>query len=259
MSNQEIHSLLESLYAQYNTPDFIVDDPISIPHRYSSKADIEIMGFFAATLAWGQRISIINNCKTLGMLMEESPYQFITQHDHQDLGRFEKFVHRTFNSSDLLYFIEVLQRHYLKHDSLESAFSRHLSPEDDHVGPALSGFHKWFFSLDDAPERTKKHVATPDRKSACKRLNMFLRWMVRKDERGVDFGLWSAIRPDQLICPCDIHVGRVARSLGLLHRKQNDWEAALELTRNLRQFDAQDPVKYDLALFSLGVAQKSAI
>ncbi len=216
--------------------------------------DIEIAGFFAAMLAWGQRITIINKSTELMELMDNSPYDFLINHKLDDLKPFDKFKHRTFNGTDALYFIEFLSQFYKKHKSLEEAFS--IQSSDETVEQSLVGFHDLFFSLPDFPGRTKKHIATPERKSACKRINMFLRWMVRKDKQGVDFGIWNKISPSQLICPCDLHVERVARKLKLIKRKQMDWETALELTANLRKFDPLDPVKYDFALFGLGIEEK---
>lgn len=241
---------------QYNRPDFIGADPISIPHQFSQQNDIEIAGLLAAVLAWGNRTTILNKSRELLALMDNAPYQFVTQHQEQDLQRFMKFRHRTFTPTDTLYFIYWLQNWYSNHDSLEEAFTRFHDPLDEHVGPALIGFHKLFFGLANAPERTRKHIPTPLRKSTCKRLNMYLRWMVRQDEEGVDFGLWQTIRPYQLICPIDTHVNRIARELGLLNRKQTDWLAALELTEALRELDADDPIKYDFALFGLGIEDR---
>ncbi|MEZ4902291.1 MAG: TIGR02757 family protein [Spirosomataceae bacterium] len=229
------------------------NDPISIPHQFSRLQDIEIMGLWAAILAWGQRKTIINKCNELIRLMDGAPYDFIKNHQETDLKRFLNFKHRTFNATDTLYFIEFFKTHYQRHDSLETAFAMALTVDDPHIEKGLVSFHDLFFSLDDFPERTRKHIATPLRKSSCKRLNMFLRWMVRKDDKGVDFGLWKHISPAQLICPCDVHVDRVARKLGLIQRPTTDWQTALELTENLKLLDPNDPVKYDFALFGLGV------
>ncbi len=237
---------------QFNRPDFIKDDPISVPHKFLKKQDIEIAGFFASIFAWGNRTTIIRKSTELIELMDNSPYQFCKSHQTQDLKRFLRFKHRTFNDTDLLYFIEFFKYHYTLHKSLEKAFTMH----GDSIEQMLTGFHHYFFSLENVPSRTKKHIATPERKSSCKRLNMFLRWMVRIDDRGVDFGIWKNIRPSQLICPLDLHVARVAKRFGLLKRKQADWLAALELTGHLRGFDPEDPVKYDFALFGLGINEK---
>ncbi len=246
-------ALLDEWVDRYNRPGFIADDPISIPHLFDNKADREIMGFWVAMLAWGNRKTIINKSRELLDLMDGQPHQFLLQHRQKDRARFAAFKHRTFNYTDTLYFLAFLQDYYRQHDSLETAFTQFLTPADEHVGPALSGFHDLFFSLPYAPARTRKHVATPARKSRCKRLNMFLRWMVRHDDRGVDFGIWPGIRPAQLLMPLDVHVERVARQLGLLQRKQCDWQAVLELTEQMRLLDPADPVKYDFALFGMGV------
>ncbi len=253
---RSLQQLLDDKVAQFNVSDFILDDPIQIPHRFSRKQDIEIMGFWAAVLAWGQRKTIISKCLELIELMDGAPYDFIRNHKDDDLKPFLAFKHRTFQPTDTLYFLAFLKYFYQRHASLEDAFVPTESYEADTVEAALSTFHETFFSLSFAPERTRKHVATPARNSACKRLNMFLRWMVRNDQNGVDFGLWQKINPAQLICPLDVHVERVARRLGLLERKQSDWKAAIELTQNLRAFDSEDPVKYDFALFGMGLEGK---
>lgn len=256
---KEVKSLKDFLDAKvefYNQPGFIKDDPISIPHLFSKNQDIEIAAFFASIFAWGNRTIIINKSRELMRLMDMQPHQFITGHTERELKRLLHFKHRTFNTTDLLYFISFLKYHYSKYESLENAFSKFLAEKDQTIENALIGFHYYFFSIEDAPSRTKKHIATPEKKSNCKRLNMFLRWMVRRDNKGVDFGIWQKIKPAQLICPVDLHVYRVAKRLNLLHRKQTDWEAALELTTYLRTLDPSDPVKYDFALFGLGVVEK---
>lgn len=254
MRQSELKEFLDEQVELYNRPGFILHDPISLPHRFVKKQDIEIAGFFAAILAWGQRITIINKCAELLLFMDNAPYDFMVNHTRSDLKVFRNFKHRTFNATDCLYFIRFLSEYYRKYDSLESAFR--IEKQDETVENALIEFHRLFFSLDDFPPRTKKHIATPARKSACKRINMFLRWMVRKDEKGVDFGLWDSIKSSQLICPCDLHVERVARKLKLIKRKPMDWLTAVELTTALRKFDANDPVKYDFALFGIGLSQK---
>lgn len=246
----DVKSLLDLKAEQFNQPRFIANDPISIPHRFKKKQDIEISGLFAATLAWGQRKTIISNCNKLMMWMDESPHEFIIHHDDSDLKRFAEFRHRTFNYTDLTYFLRFLKWYYNKYPSLEEAFVA------DSLEAGLVNFHDLFFSLPDSPKRTIKHISTPARKSACKRLCMYLRWMVRSDNKGVDFGIWKKIKPSMLVCPCDVHVDRVARKLKLIRRKQLDWQTALELTANLRKLDAEDPVKYDFALFGLGVEEK---
>ena len=251
MTGEEIRQFLDEKVSKYNVPGFIPDDPVCIPHSFTKQQDIEISGFFAAILAWGQRQTIIAKTTELMERMDNRPHDFILHHGSNDLKRLEGFVHRTFNDTDLLYFIRFFKHHYSRYDSLEDAFL----PAPD-MKTSLISFHTYFFSLDDHPTRTRKHIATPERKSACKRINMFLRWMVRTDDRGVDFGLWKRIRPADLICPCDVHVERVARRLGLIRRKQMDWQTAEELTGTLRGFDPDDPVKYDFALFGLGIEEK---
>jgi uncharacterized protein (TIGR02757 family) len=253
MKNNPVFDLLEKKYKECNQLSFLDSDPIKIPHRFSKKQDIEIAGFFAATLAWGQRVTIIRNTDRIMDWMDESPHDFILNHKDKDLKRFEGFVHRTFNDTDLLYFIEFFKWFYREHDSLEEAFVKDLSAKSVHTESALVGFHELFFSLEDHPHRTKKHIPTPIRKSTCKRMNMYLRWMVRQDKSGVDFGIWKKIKPSQLLCPLDVHVERHARRLGLIQRKQVDWQTVLELTENLRALDPKDPVKYDIALFGMGV------
>jgi uncharacterized protein (TIGR02757 family) len=252
----------------YNQPSFIEKDPVSIPHKFSKKQDIEIAGFFAATFSWGNRTTIIKKSVELLQLMDNAPFDFICNHREKDLLKLTGFVHRTFNSTDLLYFIHFLYHHYTgkikpginmnkeKEPSLETAFSYWMEKGDTDTARALTGFHRYFFSLEDAPHRTHKHIATPEKNSACKRLNMFLRWMVRKDIKGVDFGIWKSIRAEQLVCPLDLHVARVARRFGLLSRPQADWQSAIELTENLRRMDGRDPVKYDFALFGLGIEER---
>ncbi|MCX6351803.1 MAG: TIGR02757 family protein [Bacteroidetes bacterium] len=250
-----LKSFLDEKVTQYNNSSFIEDDPICIPHSFSKLQDIEISGFFAATFAWGQRKTIINKTRELMQLMDNTPHDFILNHSEKDLLPLTHFKHRTFNQTDLFYFIDFFKNYYAKHQSLEDAFAKKLNPKSKNIGEALINFQDVFFSLPQYPERTKKHVATPIRNSSCKRINMFLRWMVRDDKMGVDFGLWKRIKPSQLLCPEDIHVGRVARQLGLLSRTQSDWQATLELTHNLKKLDATDPVKYDFALFGLGVME----
>ena len=248
-----LRAFLEEHYDRYDRPAFIAHDPISIPHRFSGRQDIEISGLFAALLAWGQRKTIINKTNELLRRMDDAPYQFVRHHSDADLKGLLGFCHCTFCDTDLLYFVHWLRWYYQQHDSLEDAFL-----VGDTQKARLENFHNLFFSLPDAPARTRKHVATPARGSACKRVNMYLRWLVRPDARGVDFGLWTRLSPADLICPCDVHVERQARRLGLLTRPQVDWRAAEELTSHLRAFDPADPVKYDFALFGLGVEEKRA-
>ena len=254
-SFDNLKDYLDSKVEEYNQPGFIPNDPISIPHQYTKPQDIEITGFWASILAWGQRVTIINKCNELFALMDNSPHDFVLNHSENDLKALLKFKHRTFNDTDTLYFVEFFKNYYQQHDSLEDAFLKGIQSTDVSVEQGLVKFHLDFFSLPDAPHRTKKHIATPARKSACKRINMFLRWMVRQDDKGVDFGLWKRIQPSQLVCPCDVHVERVARRFHLITRKQTDWQMAMELTANLKEFDPIDPVKYDFALFGLGVEE----
>jgi len=255
---QSLSALLNKKVKEYNQLSFIAKDPIVIPHAFKKQADIEIAGLFAAVFAWGNRTTIINKSRELLQRMDNAPFEFCTQHRDEDLIKLLGFVHRTFNDTDLLYFIAFLKNHFSRHTSLESAFfENHLSNEKiKSVEEALNHFHEYFFSLDLFPTRTKKHIAQPSSGSTCKRLNMFLRWMVRKDDTGVDFGIWKAIPPSALICPVDVHVARVARSLGMIERKQTDWQTAVELTNYCRTLDPKDPVKYDFALFSMGVNEK---
>ncbi len=248
---KNLKKFLDTKVEQYNQPSFIPSDPISIPHIFTKKQDIEIAGFFAATFAWGNRTIIINKSKELMQLMNMQPHQFILHHTDNDLKKLLFFKHRTFNTTDLLYFITFLKRHYSKHQSLETAFTKWGS----NIEQMLIGFHQYFFSLEDFSDRTKKHIATPAKKSTCKRLNMFLRWMVRNDNKGVDFGLWKNISPSKLVCPIDVHVSRVARKLQLIQRKQTDWQTAVELTEYLKVLDKNDPAKYDFALFGLGIEE----
>ncbi|MGN7990664.1 TIGR02757 family protein [Pedobacter sp. 22226] len=271
----ELKNFLDGKVEQYNQPNFIANDPVCIPHLFEKKQDIEIAGFFAAVLAWGQRKTIINKCRELLNRMDNAPHDFVLNHTDDDLRRLLNFKHRTFNDTDLLYFISFFKQHYQNFKSLEDAFIprqdtfRTEYPEvsamgnniavssvadlDFSIEQALNHFRAYFFSLEDFPHRTKKHISSPKQKSTCKRLNMFLRWMVRNDNHGVDFGIWNTLKPEGLICPCDVHVDRVGRLLGLISRKQTDWLTAVELTENLRQFDPKDPVRYDFALFGLGV------
>jgi uncharacterized protein (TIGR02757 family) len=252
LDDARLKQFLDQKLLLYNQPSFIAKDPISIPHLFRKKQDIEIAGFFASIFAWGQRPTIIKKAGSLMELMDNAPYHFCRDHSSRELKTLLSFRHRTFNPTDLLYFIAFLKHHYGQHSSLETAFTMH----GKNMEQMLAGFHHYFFSIENDPPRTRKHIATPERKSSCKRLNMYLRWMVRKDKSGVDFGLWKKISPSELVCPLDLHVARVARKLGLLTRRQNDWKAAMELTSHLRGFDRKDPVKYDFALFGLGIFEK---
>lgn len=251
MKQTELKKLLDMKVDLYNQPSFISNDPVCIPHLFTKQQDIEIAAFFAAIFAWGNRTTIINKAKELMELMNMQPHTFVLHHSDNDLKKLKAFKHRTFTSEDLYHFIEFFHQHYTKHESLETAF---FPKKGMTVEMGLNHFKNYCFSFEHL-KRTEKHVSSPVQKSSCKRLNMFLRWMVRKDNKGVDFGIWNNIAPKDLICPLDVHVSRVARQLGLLHRKQDDWEAAIELTQNLRSFDKHDPIKYDFALFSMGVIE----
>ncbi len=246
--NKEIKILLDEAYFKFNQKNFIANDPICIPHLFSKKEDIEISGFIAATLAWGNRKSIINNCTKLMKWMDMQPHDFILNHRKKDLKVFEKFVHRTFNSDDCTYFIKSLQNMYQKHNGLENLFCS--SPTN--IKDSIENFRTVFFELPHL-SRTEKHVSSPNKNSSSKRLCMYLRWMVRKDANGVDFGIWKNIQTKDLYLPLDVHTGNVSRYLGLLNRKQNDWKAVEEITSVLRQYDPKDPIKYDFSLFGLGV------
>lgn len=251
--NSEVYRILEENYSLYSRVEFIENDPIQIPHMFSKKEDIEISGLFAAIFSWGLRKTILNKSKELLELMDNAPHDFILNHSEKDLIRFEKFKHRTFNYTDLLYFISFLKEVYQKNSSLEEVF---FKDENNTVEEALIYFRKIFVSGDYLPSRTGKHISSPSKNSSCKRLNMYLRWMVRKDDKGIDFGLWTKINPSKLICPIDIHVLNIGRQLGLIDTIKSDWRTAVEITERLRTYDADDPVKYDFALFGLGVSNR---
>jgi len=253
MTKSELKEFLDAKVIQYNNPKFIESDPIQIPHLFSKKEDIEIAGFLTATIAWGNRKMIINNANKMMELLDNNPYDFIINHKPKELKLLENFVHRTFNGHDFIYFIRALQHIYKNYGGLETVFSANL--EDNSTQESIHGLKKIFFELDHL-SRTQKHISDPSKGSAAKRINMFLRWMVRKDNAGVDFGIWQTLSPSNLSCPLDVHSGNVARKLGLLSRKQNDAKALAELDNNLRQLDPIDPVKYDFALFGLGVFEK---
>lgn len=253
----DLKDFLDKKVEEYNQPNFIPNDPIVIPHQFSAKQDIEIMGFLASIMAWGQRKTIINKCKELIDRMDGSPYDYIMNHKEQDLKSLLGFKHRTFNDTDILYFIEFFKYHYGHFDSLEDAFLvGQENRKDIDIELALNTFKMYFFSLPDYPYRTRKHISSPAQKSTVKRINMFLRWMVRQDNKGVDFGIWNRLSPKDLICPCDVHVERVARKFGLITFDKVNWKTAQELTANLRLLDPLDPVKYDFALFGLGVERE---
>lgn len=250
ISNIEIKDFLDAKVDQYNNPKFIESDPIQVPHQFSKKEDIEIAAFLTATIAWGNRKSIIKNAKQMMRLLDNSPYDFVINHQDTDLEQLNPFVHRTFNGYDLIQFIKCLKHIYIKHRGLEAVFAKHA--KRDSLQYAIHELKKRFFEIDHLV-RTKKHISDPLKNSAAKRINMFLRWMVRNDNSGVDFGIWTSLSPTQLSCPLDVHSGNVARKLGLLNRNQNDAKALFELDTALRELDAKDPVKYDFALFGLGV------
>lgn len=247
----EIKDLLDAKVKQYNRLDFIADDPIQIPHRYSRKEDIEISGFLSSIIAWGQRKTIINNASRLLEWMEDSPYDFLMQMEESDLERFAPFVHRTFNGIDCSYFISRLAEIYRTEGGLEGTLGALVAEHGTASG--ISRFKELFFASEHV-SRSEKHLADPLRGSTAKRINMYLRWMVRKDDKGVDFGLWSSVPMSTLSLPLDVHTGRIARELGLLKRRQNDWKAVQEIDTALRAFDPEDPVKYDFALFGIGVS-----
>jgi len=252
---KQLRQFLDAKAALYNQASFIEKDPICVPHSFTKKQDIEIAGLFAAVLAWGNRTTIINNSNKLMQWMGNEPHNFLLHHKDTDLKPFVHFAHRTFNATDVLYFISFLQHHYRRFDSLEDAFVPGKSYMADNVEGALVHFHHYFFSIDH-PQRTRKHISTPERNSACKRLNMYLRWMVRKDDKGVDFGIWKKIKPRQLICPLDVHVARVAERLGFLDNIKANWANAVHLTDQLRALNPEDPAVYDYALFGLGMAER---
>jgi uncharacterized protein (TIGR02757 family) len=254
----DLKAYLDDCVEKFEKPDFIADDPISIPHRFSKLQDVEIMALWTSILAWGQRKSIMNSANRLVEMMDNAPHDFMLNHEEKDRSRFEPFKHRTFQTLDTLYFLTFFQEYYKKNNSLEDAFARHLTKDCMTVEKALIGFHNDFFDHEYAPQRTRKHVATPERGSTCKRLNMFLRWMVRSNEKGVDFGLWEKIDSSLLLLPLDVHVDRVARRFGLIQREKSDWKTVLELGENLRKYDPKDPAKYDFALFGIGILEKNA-
>ncbi|MFN5323564.1 MAG: TIGR02757 family protein [Bacteroidota bacterium] len=250
-----IKEFLESEHDRFNRPDFICNDPISIPHKFSKKEDREIAGFLTATISWGQRITILKNANWLMELMDGNPYAFLLQLKPRDLDRFEGFVHRTFNDVDCVYFIKCLSRLYVYEDGLHGLFRKSFLDSDMDFGMAIHRFRSGFFGKN-LPGRSAKHFSDPMSNAAAKRICMYLRWMVRKDNRGVDFGIWNDIPTSLLVCPLDVHSGRVARELGILHRKQNDWKAAIELTESLRYFDPKDPCRFDYSLFGGGVSER---
>lgn len=251
LTTDEFRSYLDQKAEQYNVSDFIADDPIQIPHRFSKKEDIEIAGFLTSIIAWGQRKTIIRNATRLMGLMEDSPHYFLMNLEESELDRFAPFVHRTFNGADCRYFIQRLSEIYRNDGGLEGTLGTLVAQHGAEIG--LSKFKAHFFS-GEHPHRTQKHLADPLKGSTAKRLNMYLRWMARRDSKGVDFGIWPSVPMSSLSLPLDVHTGRIARQLGLLKRKQNDWKAVAEIDAALREFDPKDPVKYDFALFGMGVS-----
>ena len=253
MHQDELKSFLDEKVELYNQPHFIESDPIQIPHLFSIKEDIEIAGFLSATIAWGNRKMIIQNAHKMMDLMGNAPFDFVMSHTENDLERLGNFVHRTFNGGDFVTFIKALQHIYTNHGGLEEVFTAHQGK--DNMQQSIHEFKKLFFEIEHQ-NRSQKHISDPLNNSAAKRLNMYLRWMIRQDNKGVDFGIWKNISPTMLSCPLDVHSGNVARKLGLLSRNQNDGKALAELDLNLRKLDSSDPVKYDFALFGLGVFEK---
>ncbi len=250
MTQTELQQFLDEKVIQYNQPKFIESDPIQIPHQFSKKEDIEIAGFLTATIAWGKRPMIIKNANKMMSFLDNSPHEFILNHSQKDLDKIVHFVHRTFNIIDFTFFIKALKNIYQNHKGLEAVFAKNST--NNTMQNSIHQFKNTFFEIPH-PKRTTKHISNPLKGSAAKRINMYLRWMVRQDNTGVDFGIWKSISPSVLSCPLDVHSGNVARKLGLLTRKQNDWKALSELDINLRKLDAKDPSKYDFALFGLGV------
>lgn len=253
MTKTELKEFLDEKAIQYNNSKFIDSDPIQIPHQFSLKEDIEISAFLTATIAWGNRKSIIKNAENMMNLLENSPCDFVLNHKPHHLDNIKHFAHRTFNIDDFKYFITALQHIYKNHGGLENVFSKQSTSNSTQL--AIHNFKNIFFEIPHS-KRTQKHISDPLNGSAAKRINMFLRWMVRNDNTGVDFGIWKSLSSAQLSCPLDIHSGNVARKLGLLTRKQNDAKALAELDACLRKMDKSDPVKYDFALFGLGVFEK---
>jgi uncharacterized protein (TIGR02757 family) len=253
LKNSELKAFLDQKSKEFNHPRFIENDPISIPKKFTKIQDVEIIGLWTALLSWGQRVTIINNANRIVELMDGAPFDFVKNHSEKDRKRFSKFVHRTFQPTDALYFLEFFQNYYQNNHSLEESFIDNEA-EEDVVKNGLIKFRKIFFNSEFAPRRTQKHIASPLKNSSCKRLNMFLRWMVR-DDGIVDFGIWKNIYKRDLLIPLDVHVQRIALSLGLMQRDKSDWKAVMQLTQRLKDFDSSDPVKYDYALFGLGILQ----
>jgi len=253
LTTDELREFLDEKASLYNNPRFIESDPIQIPHMFSAKEDIEIAGFLTATISWGKRVAIIKSAHRMMDLMGAAPYDFVMSHNEEQLERLEGFVYRTFNSTDLTHFVRALRFIYKEHGGLEAVLSRYQT--EDSLQPSIHQLKQLFFSIPH-PDRTRKHLPDPFTGSAAKRVNMYLRWMVRTDNRGVDFGIWKQLSPSILSCPLDVHTGNVGRKLGLINRKQNDSKAVMQLDEQLRILDPIDPVKYDFALFGLGIFEQ---
>lgn len=259
MPHQNLKPLLDHYHNKYNQLDFIKDDPISIPHRFTRQQDIEIAGYFASLFAWGRRSTIINKTNELMDLMGNDPWQFITSHQPKERLLFQDFRHRTFQPPDIYYFLDFFQRFYNEYETMEDFFRRKYEALRDWEKVILS-FYQLFEELSGPSGRTSKHIGSPKRGSACKRLNLFFRWMIRKDDRGVDFGLWNNSIPAKvLFIPLDVHVHRVALKLGLTNIKLSNWKSTLEITESLREFDRDDPIKYDYALFGMGLEGRTKL
>jgi uncharacterized protein (TIGR02757 family) len=254
LKDHELREFLEEKAFQYNSPEFIDSDPVQLPHLFSDPNDIEISAFLTASIAWGNRKSIIQNAKALMTLMDNSPHDFIMNAEGKDMRIFSNFVHRTFRGDDCVFFIQSLQNIYREQGGLGGVFQSAFS-QTNSLERSLIEFRELFFRPPH-PARTQKHVSDITKSSAAKRLNLFLRWMVRRDKTGIDFGLWKGIPMSALFLPLDVHTASVARKLGLLKLRQNNWKAVLEVTEKLREFDRKDPVKYDYALFGLGIFEK---
>lgn len=253
LKHEDLKKFLDKKVEEFNRPNFIQTDPIQVPKQFSEKEDIEIAGFLTATISWGNRPAIIKNANRLMTLLENQPHDFILNASEKEINRLERFVHRTFNGNDCIYFVHSLRNIYKNHGGLQIVFESGFQ-HDKTIKSALANFYKIFFELEG--ERTRKHISNVSKGASAKRLNMYLRWLVRKDKNGVDFGLWNGIPTSELMLPLDVHTGNVGRKLGLLHRKSNDWKSVAEITASLRKFDWEDPVKYDFALFGLGVFEK---
>ncbi len=253
MNLTELKDFLDEKVELFNQPNFVETDPIQVPRKFTQKEDIEISGFLTATIAWGNRTAIIKNAERLNSLMGNQPFDFVLNASNLEIQQLQKFVHRTFNGTDCIYFINSLKNIYKNHGGLQSVFETGFQ-NDKSVKSALANLFEIFF--EQPGERTRKHISNVQKGSSGKRLNMFLRWMVRNDKSGVDFGIWEGIPASKLMLPLDVHTGNVGRKLGILQRKSNDWKAVEEITKTLRKFDPTDPIKYDFALFGLGAFEK---